>query len=77
MTFPSDLEIARGARLDPVPEVAARMGIGPHLLEPYGDGVAKIRLAAIEELADRPRARDGGGGGGTPPPPGGGGAGGV
>ena len=33
------------------------MGIGPHLLEPYGDCVAKIKLEAIEELADRPRAR--------------------
>ena len=33
------------------------MGIGPHLLEPYGDSVAKVKLAAIEELADRPRAR--------------------
>jgi formate--tetrahydrofolate ligase len=35
-TFPSDLEIARRARLLPMQEVATRMGIGPHLLEPYG-----------------------------------------
>ena len=33
------------------------MGIGSHLLEPYGEGVAKIKLKAIEELADRPKAR--------------------
>jgi formate--tetrahydrofolate ligase len=33
------------------------MGIGEHLIEPYGENVAKIKLAAIEELADRPRAR--------------------
>jgi formate--tetrahydrofolate ligase len=33
------------------------MGIGRHLLEPYGDAVAKVKLAAIEALADRPRAR--------------------
>jgi formate--tetrahydrofolate ligase len=33
------------------------VGIGPHLLEPYGDSMAKIRLDAIDELADRPRAR--------------------
>src|SRR6202011_2672421 len=33
------------------------MGIGPHLLEPYGSDVAKIRLEAIEELADRPMAK--------------------
>jgi formate--tetrahydrofolate ligase len=57
VTFPSDLDIARKARLLPMPDVAARMGIGPHLLEPYGHDVAKIKLDAIAELADRPRAK--------------------
>jgi formate--tetrahydrofolate ligase len=57
VTFPSDLEIARKARLKPMPDVAAAMGIGPHLLEPYGYDVAKIRLEAIAELADRPKAK--------------------
>jgi formate--tetrahydrofolate ligase len=56
-SFPTDLEIARKARLLPMPEVAARMGIGPHLLEPYGHDVAKIKLEAIGELADRPKAK--------------------
>ena len=56
-TFPTDLEIARKARLLPMPEVAARMGIGPHLLEPYGHDVAKIKLDAIDELKDRPKAK--------------------
>jgi formate--tetrahydrofolate ligase len=40
-----------------MPEIAAKMGIGPHLLEPYGYDVAKIRLDAIDELADRPKAK--------------------
>src|SRR3989442_681606 len=57
VTFPPDIEIARRARLLPIPDIAARMGIGPHLLEPYGSDVAKIKLEAIEELANRPRAR--------------------
>jgi formate--tetrahydrofolate ligase len=57
VTFPTDLQIARKARLLPMPEVAARMGIGPHLLEPYGYDVAKIRLEAIDELKDRPKAK--------------------
>jgi formate--tetrahydrofolate ligase len=56
-TFPSDLEIAREARLIPLSEIAAGIGIGEHLLEPYGEGVAKIKLEAIEELADRPKAK--------------------
>ena len=57
MPFPSDLEIARAATLKPLPDIAARMGIGPHLLEPHGEEVAKIRLEAIEELAGRPTAK--------------------
>ena len=30
------------------------MGVGEHMLEPYGSDLAKIRLEAIEELDDRP-----------------------
>jgi formate--tetrahydrofolate ligase len=56
-TFPSDLEIARQAKLKPLPKIADGMGIGGHLLEPYGDSVAKIKLEAIEELDDRPLAK--------------------
>jgi formate--tetrahydrofolate ligase len=57
MAFPSDLEIARGAALKPLEDVAAGAGIPSHLLEPYGQQVAKIKLAAIGELADRPTAK--------------------
>ena len=57
MAFPSDLDIARGAALKPLEDVAAEMGIPSHLLEPYGEQVVKIKLAAIEELADRPPAK--------------------
>ncbi len=57
MAFPSDLEIAQGARLAPLADIATSMGIGQHLLEPHGESVAKIRLEAIDELADRPRAK--------------------
>jgi formate--tetrahydrofolate ligase len=57
VTFPSDLEIARGASLAPLDDIAKQMGIRPDLLEPYGPGVAKISLEAIPELADRPRAK--------------------
>src|SRR5438876_1177675 len=55
--FPTDLQIARQARLLPMPEIAAKMGIGPHLLEPYGQDVAKIKLDAIDELRGRPKAK--------------------
>jgi formate--tetrahydrofolate ligase len=55
--FPSDLAIARQAKLKPLGDVAREMGIGDHLLEAYGDSVAKIKLEAIDELADAPKAR--------------------
>jgi formate--tetrahydrofolate ligase len=55
--FPSDLEIAREVELKPLEDIAAGMGIGEHLLEPYGGAVTKIKLEAIEDLADRPKAK--------------------
>jgi len=57
MSFPTDLDIARAAHPKPMPEVAAKMGIGEHLLRPYGTELAKISLDAIDELADRPKAK--------------------
>jgi formate--tetrahydrofolate ligase len=57
VSFPSDLEIARAASLAPLNDIAAKMGIGPHLLEAHGDDLAKIKLEAIEELSDRPKAK--------------------
>src|SRR6266446_1852544 len=57
MPFPSDLEIARHAQLKPVDDIASEIGLGMNLLEPYGEQVVKIKLSAIEELADAPRAK--------------------
>lgn len=57
MTTPKNLEVARKAKLLPAEEIAESMGIGRHLLEPYGDAVAKIKLEAIEELSERPKAK--------------------
>ena len=55
--FPSDLEIARKAHLKPLGDIAGGMGLREGVLEFYGESVAKIKLDAIKELADRPRAR--------------------
>ncbi|MBA3584640.1 MAG: formate--tetrahydrofolate ligase [Gemmatimonadetes bacterium] len=55
--MPDDLRIVRRATLKPLGEIADGMGIGEHLLEPYGKGVAKINLEAIDELSDRPPAK--------------------
>jgi formate--tetrahydrofolate ligase len=57
MAVPSNLEIARSAQLKPVEDIANQMGLGSHLLEPYGRDVMKVSLDAISELSDRPRAK--------------------
>ncbi|MGH3457034.1 formate--tetrahydrofolate ligase [Aeromicrobium sp.] len=57
MSFPSDLDIARSAKLRPIQGIAESMGLRPDLVEPYGHEVMKIRLEAIKELADRPKAK--------------------
>ncbi len=53
MTVPSDLDISRSSPRKPLADVAANLGIGSHLLEPYGSDVAKISLSALDELPAR------------------------
>src|SRR5215468_3588155 len=57
MSIPSDLDIARAALLKPLDDIARELGIGEHLLEPYGESVVKVKLAAIDELAGAPKAK--------------------
>ena len=52
-----DLDIARSVHTQPIETIAERMGLVADLLEPYGKDVAKIKLAALTELAGRPRAK--------------------
>ena len=53
----SDIEIARDASKRPIAEIAARLGLGPQQILPYGHDKAKITHEAIADLADRPRGR--------------------
>ena len=57
MAMPTALEIARQASLKPISEIAEDVGIPPWLTELHGEHVAKIDLKAIDELADRPKAK--------------------
>jgi formate--tetrahydrofolate ligase len=45
--LPTDLEIARAARIRPIDEIAAAAGINPEALERYGRYKAKIDTAAL------------------------------
>ncbi|GAA6526608.1 formate--tetrahydrofolate ligase [Intrasporangium sp. DVR] len=56
-SFPTDLDIASAATLQPMDEIAAQLGIGPDHLEPYGRDVAKIDLAFLDEPTQRHTAK--------------------
>jgi formyltetrahydrofolate synthetase len=55
--MPSSLEIAQGAELLPIGEVAAAAGLLAGEVEPYGRFKAKVDLGVLERLADRPDAK--------------------
>ncbi|MCX7825679.1 MAG: formate--tetrahydrofolate ligase, partial [Verrucomicrobiae bacterium] len=48
------LEIARKAKLLPIEQVAAKLGIGEEHLDFYGKDKAKVSLALYESLKDKP-----------------------
>lgn len=52
--MPTDIEIARAAKLQPIGAVAAEAGIPEDALHPYGKYIAKVETAAIAGFADRP-----------------------
>ncbi|WP_240455517.1 formate--tetrahydrofolate ligase [Halomonas faecis] len=52
-----NLSIARQARLWPIEEIAHRLGVPGDAVEPYGRGVAKLDLGALNDLECRPRGR--------------------
>jgi formate--tetrahydrofolate ligase len=53
----SDLEIAQEATLEPIVDVAARIGIDERHLELYGPYKAKVSLDVLAEVDDRPQGR--------------------
>ena len=54
---PSSLDIAQQATLVPIDEIAARAGILPEELEPYGRFKGKVDLRILDRVADRPDGR--------------------
>src|ERR671936_2473308 len=55
--MPSSLEIAQEARLQPINEIAEAAGLLPDEIDPYGRYKAKIDLAVLERLAQKPDAK--------------------
>jgi formate--tetrahydrofolate ligase len=50
----TDIEIARQAKMKPIGEIAARLGIPDDALEPYGRTKAKIAMDWIETQSGKP-----------------------
>jgi formate--tetrahydrofolate ligase len=50
----SDIEIARAAKLRPIAEIAAGIGVPASALYPYGPSIAKLEPEYLESLAERP-----------------------
>ena len=56
--IPSDLEIAQGASLQHINQIAASLGLDPETdLEHYGKHMAKINLSVLKKYADRPHGK--------------------
>ncbi len=53
----SDIEIAQKATMQRIAKVAAKLGIAEENLEPYGHYKAKLSLAYIDSLVDKPSGK--------------------
>jgi methylenetetrahydrofolate dehydrogenase (NADP+)/methenyltetrahydrofolate cyclohydrolase/formyltetrahydrofolate synthetase len=54
---PSDIEIAQEAKLQPIVDVAARLGLTEDDLDLYGKYKAKVHLGVLDKFADRPQGK--------------------
>jgi formate--tetrahydrofolate ligase len=53
----TDIDIAQHATLQPIDAIAARLGLKPEQLEPYGRTKAKLSYQCLASLADRPNGK--------------------
>ncbi|HKX74789.1 MAG TPA: formate--tetrahydrofolate ligase [Acidimicrobiia bacterium] len=57
MSVPSDIEIARAAKLLPITELAVKIGLEEDDLIPYGKTKAKVHLDTLRRISSRPRGK--------------------
>ena len=55
--LPSDIEIAQSAKLEPIVQIASKIGLTEDDLELYGKYKAKISLDAIKRVRGRARGK--------------------
>jgi formyltetrahydrofolate synthetase len=54
---PSDIEIAQSAKLKPIAQIAAELGLLEDEVELYGPYKAKVKLDVLERLKDVPNGK--------------------
>ncbi|WP_066634340.1 formate--tetrahydrofolate ligase [Desulfolucanica intricata] len=54
---PSDLEIAQAHKLEPIVDIAAKMGLSEDDIDLYGKYKAKVNLEVLEKFKDRPNGK--------------------
>ncbi len=57
MAIPSDLEIAQAAKLQPILDIAHKIGLNEDELELYGRYKAKVHLSVRDRLRDQPNGK--------------------
>src|ERR1700742_3998996 len=57
MTVKSNIEIAREAKMKPIMEIGAKLGIPAEDLVPYGHTKAKVTLKYIDSLSKKPNGK--------------------
>src|SRR5574341_1071959 len=57
MTVPSDIEIAQAAKIQPIPDIAAKLGLTEDNLDLFGKHKAKVHLDVLKKFADRPQGK--------------------
>ncbi|HEU4749691.1 MAG TPA: formate--tetrahydrofolate ligase [Acidimicrobiia bacterium] len=57
MAVPSDIEIARAAKLMPITDLALKVGLEEDELIPYGKTKAKVHLDTLRRISSKPRGK--------------------
>ncbi|MEX2622123.1 MAG: formate--tetrahydrofolate ligase [Acidimicrobiia bacterium] len=57
MAVPSDIEIARAAKLMPITDLAVKVGLEEDELIPYGKTKAKVHLDTLRRISSKPRGK--------------------
>jgi len=56
-TVPSDIEIAQAAKMEPILNIAEKIGLGEDDVDLYGKYKAKVHLSVLDKMKDKPKGK--------------------